>query len=259
MLQGQSIPWIADAETIRAGRRLTKTGFPPRWQWRPRLTPPFGGWPPPGRYRFRVPTAIVRCWEVTNPVSVPAIDKGSPQRYAYARFDEDHPLQIIDAEDPAWLYQSLVCHITSIPRTKAQIRRPATIRSDLDDLLAALGEPGPFETPTAYANTLVRHAGETFRATVVYRWRSWPGEEILVRDQRGQLARVNGVMGDGRIYHMHGDVRRRKDESWPREVVKPLRLGRRTYRQVLEADVMLTDFGSGRRPVLRAILDALAP
>ena len=100
-------------------------------------------------------------------MSVPAIDKGSPQRYAYARFDEDQPLQIIDTEDPAWIYQPFVCHVTSVPRTKAKTRRPATIRSDLDDLLAALGEPGPFETPSEYAAALVRHSSESFRATVV--------------------------------------------------------------------------------------------
>ncbi len=207
----------------------------------------------------RLPTAIVRAWEVTNPVSIPAIDKGSPQRYAYARFHEDQPLQIIDAEDPAWIYEPFVCHITSVPRTKAKTRRPATIRSDLDDLLAALGEPGPFETPTDYANALVRHAGDTFSATVRYSWRSWPDVEIRVRDPLGQLlVAVNGVMGDGRTYHMHRDVRRRKDGSWPREIVKPLQVGDRTYRQVLQPEMTLTDFGPGRRPVLRALLDAFS-
>ena len=195
---------------------------------------------------------------MSNAVSVPAIDKGSPRRYAYARFDEDQPLQIIDAEDPAWLYEPFVCHITSVPRTKAKTRRPVTIRSDLDDLLVALGEPGPFETSTHYANALVRHAGESFRATVRYSWRSWLGVDIRVRDEEKRLVEINGVMGDGRTYHMHRDVRRRKDGSWPREIVKPLQVGDRAYRQVLHAEVMLTDFAPGRRPVLRAFLDAVS-
>ena len=257
--QRQSIPWVADAETISAGRRLTKAGFPRRWQWRARdLSPPYGGWPPPGRYRFRLPTAIVRCWEVTNPVWVPPIDKGSPERYAYAKFDEDQPLHIIDAEDPAWLHEPFVCHVASVPRTKAKTRRPATIQSDLDDLLAALGEPGPFETPSDYAEALVRHSAETFSATVTYHWRSWPGVNIRVRDEEKQLVEISRVTGDGRSYSMHRDVRRRKDGSWPREIVKPFDVGDRTYQQVLEPDVRLTGFGPGRRPVLRTFVDALS-
>ena len=191
-------------------------------------------------------------------MSVPAIDNGSPQRYAYAKFDEDHPLQIIDAEDPRWIYQSFVCHITSVPRKKAKTGRPAAIRSDLDDLLAALGEPGPFETPSDYASALVRHAGESFRATVRYRWRSWPGVDIRVHDRDKSLVEINGVMGDGRTYTMHRDVRQRRDESWPREIVKPLQAGGRTYRQVLQAKPVLTDFGAARRPVIQAVRAALS-
>ncbi len=205
-----------------------------------------------------LPTAIVRCWEVTNPVSVPAIDKGSPERYAYARFDEDQPLQIIDAEDPAWVYEPFVCHVTSVPRTRAKTRRPAVIRSDLDDLLAALGAPGPFERPVNYAQALMRHASESFRATVTYRWRSWPGVDIRVRDAEKRLVEIQGVTGNGRTYHMHRDARRRKDGSWPTEIVRPLEVGDRTYRQVLQPAVSLTDFGPGRRPVLRALRDAFS-
>ena len=72
-MQAQSVPWVSD------------------------------GWPQPGRYRFRLPPSLTRCWEVTNPVSIPAIDKFAPERYAHAKFDEEHPLQIIDADDPACL------------------------------------------------------------------------------------------------------------------------------------------------------------
>ena len=104
----------------------------------------------------------------------------------------------------------------------------------------------------------MRHAGDTFRATVVYRWRSRPDVEIFVRHQDKQLVAINGVMGDGRTYHMHRDVRRRKDGSWPREIVKPLQVGDGTYRQVLQAETTLTDFGPGRRPVLRTLVDALS-
>ena len=96
----------------------------------------------------------------------PGDRQGSPKRYAYARFDEDQPLQIIDADDPERIYESFVCRVTSVPRTRAKSRRPSTIRSDLDDLLAALGERGPFETPSEYAAAFVRHSSESFRATV---------------------------------------------------------------------------------------------
>ena len=168
-MQTQSILRVADAEANRSGRRLAKAGFPRRWQWRARdPSPASDGWPPSGRYRFRLPKSLASCWDVSNPMAIPAIDKGSPRRYAYAKFDENQPLQIIDADDPAWLYEPFVCYVTAVPRTRAKTRRPTTVRSDLDDLLAALGEPGPFETPSDYANALVRHASETFRATVTY-------------------------------------------------------------------------------------------
>ena len=153
--------------------------------------------------------------------------KGSPQRYAYARFHEDQPLDHRRRGSCVALNRSSV---TSRLFRGQRPRRNDRRRFDQTFMTCWLRSVKP---------------GRSRRLPTMRRWcaMTLSGDCLSRRgDFRAPSRQAagcdNGVMGDGRTYHMHRDVDGGRMDP---QIVKPLQVG--DYRQVLQAETTLTDFG----------------
>jgi len=116
----------------------------------------------PGPYVFQLPplTALREAFDVVN-------REGKPQRIV-AIFNEDAPLLIVQTPPE---YKDLIGkpfrnRISNVERKRGAADSNAPSVSDMDYLLQALGEKALPTSNEAYINTLLKHAGKTFGASV---------------------------------------------------------------------------------------------
>lgn len=169
------------------------------------FTPP----PPPGAYRFQLPTDLSSIWDL---IDVP--DKTPPQRVR-ATFDRDHPLLILQSPGGKSNNEPFETRLTNNERGRGKDK--AVTASDFDYVLRAVGEKTKPKNNTEYIRTLQRHAGKQFGADLRYSWRCSKDRDIRARDAAGQVQVVEGKKGCGESYYQE-DVPKNAAGEVPYEI-----------------------------------------
>jgi hypothetical protein len=153
------------------------------------FTPP----PPPGPYRFQLPTDLSSIWDVFD-----VADKQPPQRVR-ATFDRDHPLLIVQSPQGKSNNEPFESRLSNNERKRG--KGGAVVASDMDYLLRALGEKAKPKSNREYIQAVQRHAGQQFGADLRYSWRCSTDRDIRARDSQGQIQVVEGKKGCGESYY----------------------------------------------------------
>jgi len=169
------------------------------------FTPP----PPPGAYRFQLPTDLSGVWDLFD-----TPDKNPPQRVK-ASFDRDHPLVIAQSPQGKSNGEPFETRVTNNERQRGKDK--AVTASDMDYLLRALGEKQKPRNNREYMTILQRHAGKQFGADLRYSWRCSKDRDIRARDAQGQVQVVEGKKGCGEAYYQE-DVPKGADGAVPYEI-----------------------------------------
>jgi hypothetical protein len=174
--------------------------------------PIFGGFtppPPPGAYRFRLPTDMTAIWDTFD-----AADKTPSQRIK-AIFDRDHPLLIVQSPQGTSNGEPFETRLTNNERGRGKGK--TVVASDLDYLLRALGDRAKPRSNRDYMLALQKHAGREFGADIRYSWRCSKDRDVRVRDAQGQIHVIEGKKGCGEGYYQD-DVPKTPDGKIPYEV-----------------------------------------
>jgi len=157
--------------------------------------PQFGGFQPPlppGAYRFQLPASLKEVWE--------AFDTQQGQRIS-AVFEGESALTIVQAGVKTLIDTAFRYRLSNAERERG---RDKTLASDMDYLLAALGEktsPGVGRNH-AYIQRLLQYAGRTFGADIEWSWSCNPKRDIWVELAEGGQQEVSGTKGCGKRYYM---------------------------------------------------------
>lgn len=155
--------------------------------------------PYPGSYRFRFPPRMDDIWEVFDHV------KGTPPgKRIRARFDDNHPLIIIQSPDRKVDGEPFQTSITNAERKRGRRDDPnASNISDMDYInrdvwglqaKPAGGNPG-------YAQEFIKHAGTEFSADVEWNWFCNDKKNIYIDNGQGGYAEVPNQKGCGASYY----------------------------------------------------------
>jgi len=174
--------------------------------------PTFGGFtppPPPGAYRFKLPTDLSSIWDLID-----VADKQPPQRVR-ANFDRDHPLLIVQSPKGLSNGEPFETRLSNNERGRGKGKEVTA--SDLDYLLRALGDKQKPGNNKGYMLAVQKHGGKEFSAELKYSWRCSKDRDIRARDQSGQVQVVEGKKGCGEGYYQE-DVPKNADGTVPYEI-----------------------------------------
>lgn len=156
----------------------------------------FGGFtpiPPPGVYRFRLPGDLSNVWEQFE-----ATIKEEKKTRMRANFEGTSALEITHSKSGEQTGDSFRTRISNAERKRD---KEGNYASDMQYLLQAFGENGPFSSSLEMAQALMRHAGQEFLATV--EWSAWCSDQrgIRTQDAEGNIVTNEQQMGCGhRVY-----------------------------------------------------------
>lgn len=168
--------------------------------------PEFGGFTPPpqpGPYRFRLPADLSKVWDV--------YDSKKGQRIR-AIFDRDHPLTIIASPGNAANGDVFQTRLSNQERKRGDVEA-----SDLDYLLRAKGEKTRPMTNKAYAQAVLKYAGQEFGADITYSFRCSTERNIRVFNPTTQALEEIDKKGCGKGYYQK-DLQRGPDGNFPHEI-----------------------------------------
>jgi hypothetical protein len=174
--------------------------------------PQFGGWtppPPPGMYRFRLPTDMQGIWD-----TFPTPEKRPPQRVKMI-LDQEHPLTITQSPGGKHNGEPFTTRLTNNERKRG--RGGAVVASDFDYLLRAFKETTKPRSNGEYIKAMQKHAGKEFGGDIRYSWRCDKTRDVRVRDSQGQIQVIDGKPGCGATYYQD-DVSKGQNGEVPFEV-----------------------------------------
>lgn len=174
--------------------------------------PVFGSFqppPPPGAYRFRLPTDMSSVWDLFD---VP--EKNPPQRVR-AHFDRDHPLLIVQSPGGKSNSEPYETRLTNNERARGKDK--SVVASDMDYLLRAFGVKAKPTTNKGYMEALAAQGGKEFGADLRYSWRCSKDRDIRVRDGAGAYQVIEGKKGCGEAFYEE-DVPKGADGKVPYEI-----------------------------------------
>jgi hypothetical protein len=169
------------------------------------FTPP----PPPGAYRFKLPSDLSNVWDVFD-----VADKTPPQRVR-AHFDRDHPLLIVQSPQGKSNGEPFETRMTNNERARGKDK--SVVASEFDYLLRACGVKSKPQSNQAYIQAVTQQAGKEFGADLRYSWRCSKERDIRVRDGAGQIQVIEGKKGCGEGYYEE-NVGKGADGQVPYEV-----------------------------------------
>lgn len=169
------------------------------------FTPP----PPPGAYRFRLPSDMSAIWDAFD-----TPDMTPPQRIK-ATFDRDHPLLIVQSPQGKSNNEPFETRLTNKERKRG--KGGEVTASDLDYLLRALGDKTKPKSNRGYMQAVMAHANKEFGGDLRYSWRCSKDRDIRARDPQGQIQVVEGKKGCGEGYYQE-DVPKGPDGQVPYEI-----------------------------------------
>jgi hypothetical protein len=169
------------------------------------FTPP----PPPGAYRFQLPTAMDAIWDL---IDVP--DKTPPQRVR-ATFDRDHPLLIVQSPQGKSNNEPFETRLTNNERGRGKDK--AVTASDMDYLLRALGSKTKPRNNREYMTAVGAQGGKQFGADLRYSWRCSKDRDVRARDAQGQVQVIENKKGCGESYYQE-DVPKGANGEVPYEI-----------------------------------------
>lgn len=160
--------------------------------------------PYPGAYRFKLPARLDDLWEVFDHT------KGTPPgKRIRARFDENHPLAIVQSPGGKFDGDPFQTSISNAERKRGRRDDPAASNiSDMDYINRDVwglttkpvgGNPG-------YAQEFIKHAGTEFSADIEWNWFCNPNKHIYADNGQGAYAEIEGQKGCGASYYQK-DIR----------------------------------------------------
>lgn len=169
------------------------------------FTPP----PQPGSYRFQLPKDLSQIWDL--------VEAKVGQR-VNAIFDKDHPLMIVSSVDGSYNGQPFETRLSNVERKRGKKDGDGPEVSDLDYLLAALGEKDRPKTNKAYAQKLQTYGGQQFSGNIEYAWTCNDKKNIRMKrdpnDPNSPTEEVEGKLGCGLKYYAK-DVPKNADGTTP--------------------------------------------
>lgn len=157
--------------------------------------------PYPGTYRFKFPTDLSAVWEAfDHPNGKP------PGKRIRARFDEAHPLTIIQSPGGESDGLPYMTSISNAERKRGKKDDPtAPFISDMDYILRDVF--GQAQKPTGgnpgYAQSFMKlAAGAEMTADVTWSWKCNPNKAIFTDNGQGGLTEVPGQMGCNSAWYM---------------------------------------------------------
>lgn len=175
-----------------------------------------GAYPPPpqpGPYRFRISKLGADNFD--------AIQHAEYGERVKVKFDQNAPLVITHASNPAALGDVFQTSLTNTPRRRGK-GEDAPLASDMDYLLKALGVTERPTSPRAYAEVLMTASNEAkeFAADVEWSWGCNDKRPAQWPDETGALVEASNaegvVMGCG-TKHYQKDVKK-VDGAFPERV-----------------------------------------
>lgn len=148
--------------------------------------------PQPGVYRFKLPPAGVMktIWA--------KLDTQEYGERISAIFEDESALVIVQSPNKAHDGETFRWRCSNVPRPRTKEK---ILVSDMDLVLRAFGVTTRPKTNAAYAQALLKCAGQEFTATEEFSWRCSPDREIYVDDGTGGQSKVEGKMGCGTRYY----------------------------------------------------------
>lgn len=181
--------------------------------------------PQPATFRFKFPNRMDDLWETfDHPTGKP------PGKRLRAKFDDSHPLVIVQSADPAHLNEPFLTSLTNAERKRKRGKREdatAPFISDLDYIFRdVFGLPGkPAGGNVGYAQELLKHPGEEFTADLTWSWYCNEKKTIYVDNGQGGLQEVPNQMGCGTGYYQRDVQKVLSDPQDPKSaLIYPLRI-----------------------------------
>lgn len=188
------------------------------------MTDQFGAYPDPpqpGTFRFRFPTRLEDMWETFDHAT------GKPAgKRVRAKFDDSHPLTIIQSPQNKYDGEPFQTSITNAERPRGKREDPTTqYISDMDymnrDVWGMQGKPPGGNK--GYADTFIKYASvpptNEFTADVEWNWFCNDKKDIFVDNGQGGYTQVTGTKGCGTSYYQK-DIE--KVRSNPEDAASPL-------------------------------------
>lgn len=172
--------------------------------------------PQPGVYRFRLPTAgqMKAIWAT--------VDSTNYGQRLNAIFEDDAELIIVQSPNHEHDGEGFRWRLSNVPRERGKEK---VLVSDMDLLLRAKGITTRPKTNKAYAEAMLKLAGQEFTATEEFSYRCADNREIYVDDGAGGQQKVEGKMGCGSRYYQRDVPRVPSDPNDPASPkVYPLRI-----------------------------------
>ena len=150
----------------------------------------FGPPPPPGTYRFRLPSDLSVVWDTFDATNL-------GKRLA-AVFQGENSLTITQSPTGDYDGASFRTRITNAERKR---NKEGAMASDMLYLLRALGDEARPAGNKGYADALTKHAGQEFRADV--EWSAWCNDQKPKRslNEDGSTATIDAEVGCGKRYY----------------------------------------------------------
>lgn len=170
--------------------------------------------PQPGSYRFQLPNDLNNIWESFDYTS-----GKNPGKRLRAKFDDSYPLTIVQSPGKVADGLPFQTSISNAERKRGK-KDDATAPevSDMDYLLRdAFGLEAKPATNLAYAQELMKHAGEVFGADLEWSWRCNVNRAIRVDNGAGGVTEVPTQMGCGTGYYQK-DVPKQEDGTYPERI-----------------------------------------
>lgn len=151
--------------------------------------------PQPGTYLFKLPAKLDAIWD-----TIETKDRGTRLN---AIFDDANPLEIVQSPGGTLDGEPFQTRISNVERKRGKRDDPNAVEaSDMDYLLRdGLGEKAKPKTNKQYADTLMKHAGETFKADIERSWFCNPNRNIRTAEG-DRTVEVEGKLGCGARYYM---------------------------------------------------------
>jgi hypothetical protein len=154
--------------------------------------------PQPGSFRFQLPNDLSSVWETFDHTK-----SKNPGKRIRAHFDESYPLTIVQSPLKAHDGEPFLTSISNAERRRGRkddVTAPEV--SDLDYLLRdAFGLETKPATNVAYAQELMKHAGQEFGADLELSWNCNPERTIRVDNGQGGSQEVPNQKGCGTKYY----------------------------------------------------------
>ena len=155
--------------------------------------------PQPGSYRFKLPTNMGDLWEKAEKSG-----KNAGPRIK-AKFDDAHPLVIVQATDTNLVNEPFTTTISNVERKRGKDDDAPEV-SDMDYLLRdGFGIEKKPKQNKEYITQMIALAGKEFGADIEWSWRCNPERKIYVEKEGGGYEEMDQMGCGARYYQKNVD------------------------------------------------------